>query len=98
LAIYGSEGRIATKETIWEARLGRADLVSATKNENESYEYNYLANFVAELNDFRDALEQSRPASATGEDGLKAARVTAAAIESAKTGRTIRLDREPHRH
>ena len=87
LALYGSDGRIATKETIWEARLGRAEVVSAALNRSESYDYDYLANFVAELEDFHDALERDRPPSATGEDGLKAARITAAAIESAKTGK-----------
>lgn len=98
LALYGSDGRIATKETIWEARLGRAEVVSATVNQAESYEYDYLANFVAELEDFRDALEHDRPPSATGEDGLKAARVTAAAIESAKTGKTVKITPVLHSH
>ncbi len=91
LAIYGSDGRIATKESIWEARLGRAEVVSATVNHSESYEYDYLANFVAELEDFHHALEQGRPPSATGEDGLRAARITAAAIESAKTAQAVKI-------
>ena len=30
LALYGSDGRFATKETVWEARLGRAELASAS--------------------------------------------------------------------
>ena len=98
LALYGSDGRIATKETIWEARLGRAEVVSATVNQAESYEYDYLANFVAELEDFHDALKQDRAPSATGEDGLRAARITAAAIESAKTGRAVKITPVVHSH
>ena len=98
LALYGSDGRIATKETIWEARLGRAEVVSATVNQSESYEYDYLANFVAELEDFHDALKQDRAPSATGEDGLRAARITAAAIESAKTGRAVKITPVVHSH
>ena len=98
LALYGSDGRIATKETIWEARLGRAEVVSATVNQSASYEYDYLANFVAELEDFHDALEQDRPPSATGEDGLRAARITTAAIESAKTGRSVKITPLTHSH
>ena len=98
LALYGSDGRIATKETIWEARLGRAEVVSATVNQSESYEFDYLANFVAELEDFHDALKQDRAPSATGEDGLRAARITAAAIESAKTGRAVKITPVVHSH
>ena len=98
LALYGSDGRIATKKTVWEARLGRAEVVSASVNQAESYEYDYLANFVAELDDFQDALKQDRAPSATGEDGLRAARITAAAIESARTGRVVKISPEPHCH
>lgn len=98
LALYGSDGRFATKETIWEARLGRAEVVSATVNDCETYEYDYLANFVAELNDFRLALESDRDPSATGEDGLRATQITAAAIESAKTGKVVRVQGRVHAH
>ena len=98
LALYGSDGRFATKETIWEARLGRAELVSAAANDSESYEYDYLANFVAELNDFRDALKSGRDPSSTGEDGLKATQITAVAIESAKTGKAVKVQERVHTH
>ncbi len=92
LALYGSDGRIATKETIWEARLGQAELVSATQNHSESYQYDYLANFVAELDDFHDALQHNRPPAATGNDGLQAARITAAAIKSARTAQSVTIN------
>ena len=98
LALYGSDGRFATKETVWEARLGRAEVVSAVENHSKSWEYDYLANFVAELEDFHDALDSDRAPAATGEDGHAATRITAAAIESAKTGRTVRLNSAPHCH
>ena len=98
LALYGSDGRFATKETVWEARLGRAELVSATVKRNEDYEYDYLANFVAELNDFRDALKYDRAPSATGKDGLRATKITAAAIESAKTGKVVKVQERVHTH
>ena len=98
LALYGSDGRFSTRATIWEARLGHAEVVSATVNENEAYEYDYLANFVDELNDFRDALDSDRDPSATGEDGLKATQITAAAIESAKTGKAVKVQERVHAH
>ena len=98
LALYGSDGRFATKETIWESRLGCAEVVSATVNGSKTYDYDYLANFVAELNDFRLALESDRDPSATGEDGLRATHITAAAIESAKTGKVVKVHERVHTH
>ena len=98
LALYGSDGRFATRETIWEARLGEAKVVSAMVNDRETYDYDYLANFVAELNDFRDALECDRDPAATGEDGLNATQITAAAIESAKTGKVVKVQERAHIH
>ena len=98
LALYGSDGRFATKETIWEARMGSAEAVSAAAHEHDSYEYDYLANFVAELEDFQHVLKHDRAPSAVGEDGLQAARITAAAIESAKTGRAVKIPTQHHCH
>ena len=93
-AVYGSDGRITGKETIWEARLGRAEMVSATQNRAETYEYDYLANFVDELEDFEKAVEEDREPRATGLDGFKATQVTEAAIESARTGRIVSVERQ----
>ena len=98
LALYGSDGRIATKETVWEARLGRMEVVSPTVSDTTSWDYDYLANFVAELNDFRDALQHDREPAATGDDGLHAAQITDAAIQSAKTGRMVKVEMRAHRH
>lgn len=89
LALYGSDGRIATKETIWEARLGRAEAVGAAVNQTRAYQYDYLANFIAELDDFQDALNRDRPPAASGQDGLQSARITAAAIASARRRRAV---------
>ena len=93
-AVYGSDGRITGKETIWEARLGRAEMVSATQNRAETYEYDYLANFVDELEDFEKAVEEDREPRATGLDGFKATQVTEAAIESARTGCVVSVEQQ----
>ncbi len=90
-AIYGSDGRITGKETIWEGRLGTAQVVSATVNRTETFQYDYLANFVDELEDFSEAVEQDRDPRATGLDGLATTLVTATAIESARTGRAVKI-------
>ena len=90
-AIYGTDGRVTGKATLWEAQMGRVEVVSETVNRTETYPYSYLANFVAELDDFRQAVEQDREPAATGLDGLQVTRVTAALVDSARTGRTVRL-------
>lgn len=91
-AIYGTDGRITGKATLWEAQMGRVQVVSETVNWAETYPYNYLGNFVAELDDFRQAVEQDREPAATGVDGLQVTRVTSALVESARTGRAVKLE------
>lgn len=90
-AIYGSDGRITGNETIWEGRLGKAEVVSAAVNRTETFQYDYLANFVDELEDFSDAVERDRDPRATGLDGLFATLTTAAAVESARTGHAVKV-------
>ena len=91
-AIYGSDGRIAGRDTIGEGRSGQTEVVSATVNLSESFETDFLANFVDELEDFALAVEEDREPRATGADGLSATLVTAAAVESARTGRAVKVD------
>ena len=90
-AIYGSDGRITGNETIWEGRFGKAEVVSAAVNRTEIFQYDYLANFVDELEDFSDAVERDRDPRATGLDGLSATLTTAAAVESARTGHAVKV-------
>ena len=90
-AIYGSDGRITGNETIWEGRFGKAEVVSAAVNRTETFQYDYLANFVDELEDFSDAVERDRDPRATGLDGLSATLTTAAAVESARTGHAVKV-------
>ena len=90
-AIYGSDGRITGNETIWESRFGKAEVVSAAVNRTETFQYDYLANFVDELEDFSDAVERDRDPRATGLDGLFATLTTAAAVESARTGHAVKV-------
>ena len=44
------------------------------------------------MEDFAEAVDQDREPRATGLDGLASALVTAAAIESARTGRAVKVD------
>lgn len=90
--IYGTDGRITGRATLWESRQGRIEVVSETVNRTEVYSSDYLGNFIAELEDFQQAIEQDREPVATGLDGLRVVEVTLAMIESAGTGRTVRID------
>ena len=92
LALYGINGRLTTRETIWEALKGEVEVVSDTLNMTESYPDNYLGNFIAQTEDFQQAVAQDREPTATGVDGLRVVEVTLAAIESARTGRTVKID------
>ena len=71
--------------------MGRVEDTSESVNQKQTYPYDYLANFVAELEDFQQAVEQDREPAATGEDGLRVTQVTSAVIESARTGRAVTL-------
>ena len=57
-AVYGSDGRITGKETIWEARLDGPKWSALPRTGAETYEYDYLANFVDELEDVEKAVEE----------------------------------------
>ena len=90
--VYGSDGRFTGTATVWEARTGAVEVVSETVNQTETYEYDYLANFVAELSDFHATLKEDREPAATGTDGLRSTEINSAVIKSAKTGRMIKIE------
>lgn len=90
--IYGSHGRIALRDTLWESFGGRLEISSESVNLNESYERGLLALYRNEIEAFNRAIENNEPFQASGEDGLHAVQVIGAIVESARTGRTIRIE------
>ena len=92
LAIYGINGRFTTRETVWEAQKGDIEVNSDTVNRTESYPDNYLGNFIAQTEDFQQAVAEDREPAATGVDGLRVVETTLAAIESARTGRIVKIE------
>lgn len=93
--VYGTDGRFTGRATVWEARMGDVEVVSETVNQTESWESDYLANFVAELSDFHAALKEDREPAATGVDGLRSTEINSAVIQSAQTGQTVKIERQP---
>jgi 1,5-anhydro-D-fructose reductase (1,5-anhydro-D-mannitol-forming) len=91
LVLYGSQGRLIETAALWEARQGMLQVVSETVQKTATYDYNLLANYVDELRDFHQAIEDKREPAATGLDGLRVVQVTLAMIASAREGRTVSL-------
>ncbi|HCL25139.1 MAG TPA: hypothetical protein DHW65_02170 [Dehalococcoidia bacterium] len=90
--VYGTDGRFTGHATVWEARMGDMEVVSETVNKTEAWEYNYLANFIDEITDFQDAIKGDREPAASGIDGLRSTEINSAVIESAKTGRSVKIE------
>ena len=91
--IYGSEGRIALRGTLWEAMTGSFDVVSETVNTSETYEENLLTLYKLQTEAFNRAIQNNETFHSSGEDGLSVVELTSAIIESARTGRAVKVER-----
>jgi predicted dehydrogenase len=78
---------------MWEARTGRFEITSDTINEPTDYPEALLPNYVAEVEDFQRAVATRGQPAATGLDGLRVVEVTLAMIESARTRRSVKIER-----
>ena len=90
--IYGSDGLISGRASLWEARQGRVDIISETVNHTEVCSGTRLDNFTADIEDFQRAIETDSQPAATGIDGLRGVEFTLAMIESARTGRSVKIE------
>jgi 1,5-anhydro-D-fructose reductase (1,5-anhydro-D-mannitol-forming) len=93
LRVYGIRGLVAGHQCLWEARTGRFEVASDTVNETAEYPEALLPNYVAEIEDFQRAVSTGGQPAATGVDGLRVVEVTLAMIESARTRRSVRIER-----
>jgi len=91
--VYGITGLIAGHHSMWEARTGRFEITSDTVNETADYPEGLLPNYVAEIEDFQRAVATGGQPAATGLDGLRVVEVTLAMIESARTRRSVKIER-----
>jgi predicted dehydrogenase len=91
--VYGITGLIAGHHSMWEARTGRFEITSDTVNETADYPEALLPNYVAEIEDFQRAVATGDQPAATGLDGLRVVEVTLAMIESARTHRSVKIER-----
>lgn len=89
--IYGTDGRISGRSTLWEAQQGRVEMVSETVSHIGVCSSDFLGNYIAEIEDFHQAIESDTEPAATGVDGLRVVEVTLAMIESARSGRAVKV-------
>ena len=95
VAIYGSDGRILLKDSSRPTLAGDLVVVSETVNTTVAYEPDPLALFKWQAEAFNQAIQLDEEAPASGLDGVKVVQVTVAMIESASTGRTVKLEPLP---
>ena len=89
--IYGSDGRIALRGTLWEAMTGSFEVVSETVNSQESYRRDLLTLYRLQVESFNRSIVGDEVFYASGEDGLRSVQVTRAIIQSAAEGRSVKV-------
>ena len=95
VVIYGSDGRIVLKDAARPSMGGEFEVVSETVNNTIAYEPDPLLLFKWQTEAFNRAILNDEEPAASGIDGLKIIQVTLAMIESASTGRTVKIDPLP---
>jgi len=95
VVIYGSDGRIVLKDAARPSMGGDLEVVSETVNNTVAYEPDPFLLFKWQTEAFNRAIQNDEEPAASGIDGLKIIQVTLAMIESAATGRTVKIDPLP---
>jgi predicted dehydrogenase len=68
---------------------------SETVNTTVAYEPDFVYLVTKNIEDFQRAIAEDREPASSGAHGLKLVQLTEAMVESAKTGRTIKLEPMP---
>jgi 1,5-anhydro-D-fructose reductase (1,5-anhydro-D-mannitol-forming) len=89
--LYGSHGRIILGHSLWITLQGSLEVVSDTVQTAMTYEQDTLALYMRQIEAFNQAIQQQESPIASGLDGLRAVQVTEAMIESASTGRAVKI-------
>ncbi|MDA1036294.1 MAG: Gfo/Idh/MocA family oxidoreductase [Chloroflexi bacterium] len=89
--VYGSEGRAGVRDSIDMVLCGSLDVATEALTTNETFETDPIALYTWQVDAFNDAVERDVEPAASGLDGLRAAQVTLAMVESARTGRRVAI-------
>ena len=95
VALYGSEGKVMLADGSWPRLQGELRVSSETVNTTVAYEPDFVYLVKKNIEDFQQAIAEDREPAASGAHGLKLVQLTEAMVESAKTGRTIKLEPLP---
>jgi len=95
VALYGSEGKVILADGSWPRLQGELRVSSETVNTTVAYEPDFVYLVKKNIEDFQQAIAEDREPAASGAHGLKLVQLTEAMVESAKTGRTIKLEPLP---
>ena len=90
--IYGTGGRVWLKDTLYEHLKGGLEVTSDSTNMEEPYQGDLLSMYQLEIEAFQRAVQRNEEFEASGMDGLRAVQVASAVIESASTGRTVKIE------
>jgi 1,5-anhydro-D-fructose reductase (1,5-anhydro-D-mannitol-forming) len=90
--IYGTEGRVWLKDTLYEALKGGLEVTSDSVNMEEPYTGDLLSLYQLEIEAFQRAVQRNEEFEASGMDGLRAVQAASAIIESASTGRAVKIE------
>ena len=71
---------------------GKLEVMSDTVNMEEPYEGDLLSLYRLQIESFQRAVQGGEQFDASGMDGVRAVQVASAIIESASTGRTVRIE------
>jgi 1,5-anhydro-D-fructose reductase (1,5-anhydro-D-mannitol-forming) len=89
--LYGSHGRLVLGDSVRVALQGTLEVVSDTVNTTVSYEQDTLALYTRQVEAFNQAIQHETEPMASGLDGLRVVQTTVAMVESASTGRAVKI-------
>jgi len=95
VTIYGSDGKIVLADAAPPRLQGELRVSSDTVNSVTAYQPDAVVLVTRQIEDFNRAIKEDRDPAASGIDGLKLVQVTVGMVESASTGRTVKLEPLP---
>ena len=95
VTIYGSDGKIVLADAAPPRLQGELRVSSETVNSTVVYQPDAVVLVTRQIEDFNRAILEDKDPAASGIDGLKVVQVTVGMVESASTGRTVKLEPLP---